>query len=83
MGGNVRRAYIASDEACPGALDCVMTARIAGESDDAVPVDVLRVQFSAPGSRTFALPPGQYVIEARDGSGAALSRQTVTVPAGR
>jgi hypothetical protein len=83
MGGNVRRAYIASDEACPGALDCVMTARIVGESDDAVPVDVLRVQFSAPGSRTFALPPGKYVIEARDANGTALSRQTITVAAGR
>lgn len=83
MGGNVRRAYIASDEACPGALDCVMTARIAGESDDAVPVDVLRIQFSAPGSKTFALPPGKYVIEARDGNAAPLSRQTITVAAGR
>jgi hypothetical protein len=83
MGGNVRRAYIASDEACPGALDCVMTARIVGESDDAVPVDVLRVQFSAPGSKTFALPPGKYVIEARDATGAPLSRQTITVAPGR
>jgi hypothetical protein len=79
MGGNVRRAYIASDEACPGSLDCVITARRVGESDDAVPVDILRVQFSAPGSKTFALPPGQYVIEARDGTGAPLSRQTITV----
>jgi hypothetical protein len=79
MGGNVRRAYIASDEACPGSLDCVIAARRVGESDDAVPVDILRVQFSAPGSKTFALPPGQYVIEARDGTGAALSRQTITV----
>lgn len=80
MGGGVRRAYMASDEACPGSLDCVVTARRIGESDDAVPVDILRVQFSAPGSKTFALPPGQYIIEARDGSGAALSRQTITVP---
>jgi hypothetical protein len=83
MGGNVRRAYLASDEACPGSLDCVMTARRVGESDDAVPVDILRVQFSAPGSKTFALPPGQYVIEARDASGAALSRQTITIAPGR
>jgi hypothetical protein len=83
MGGNARRAYIASDEGCPGALDCVMTARRAAESEDAVPVDVLRIQFSAPGSKTFSLPPGQYVIEGRDASGAPLSRQTVTVPPGR
>lgn len=79
MGGNVRRAYMASDEACPGALDCVVTARLAGEADDAIPVDVLRVQFSAPGSKTFALPPGQYVIDAKDANGAPLSRQTITV----
>jgi hypothetical protein len=83
MGGAVRRAYIASDEACPGSLDCLMAARRVGERDDAVPVDVLRVQFSAPGSKTFALPPGQYVIEAKDANGAALSRQTISVPAGR
>jgi hypothetical protein len=83
MGGGVRRAYIASDEACPGSLDCIVTARRVGESDDAVPVDILRVQFSAPGSKTFALPPGQYVIEARDGSGTALSRQTITVAPAR
>jgi hypothetical protein len=79
MGGNVRRAYMASDEACPGSLDCVITARRVAESDDAVPVDILRVQFSAPGSKTFALPPGQYVIEAKDGSGTPLSRRTITV----
>ncbi len=83
MGGGVRRAYIASDEACPGALDCVISARRVAERDDAVPVDILRVQFSAPGSKTFALPPGQYVIEARDGNGVALSRQTITVAPGR
>jgi hypothetical protein len=74
---NNRRAYLLSDEVCGQALDCVVTARIATESEDAVPVDVLRIRFSAPGSKTFALPPGQYVIEARDGSGALLSRQTI------
>lgn len=83
MGGNVRRAYMASDEACPGSLDCVIMARRVGERDDAVPVDILRVQFSAPGSKTFALPPGQYVIEARDGNGSSLSRQTITVAPAR
>lgn len=83
MGGNVRRAYIASDEACPGALDCVITARRAGEREDAIPVDVLRVQFSAPGSKTFALPPGRYLIEARDAHGAPLSRQMITITPGR
>jgi hypothetical protein len=83
MGGGARRAYMASDEACPGTLDCLVSARLAGESDDAIPVDVLRVQFSAPGSKTFALPPGQYVIEAKDAKGAPLSRQTITVSAGR
>ena len=76
LGG--RRAYLLSDEVCANALDCVVSARLADESDDAVPVDVLRIQFSAPGSKTFALPPGRYVIEARDGSGAVLTRQTVT-----
>jgi hypothetical protein len=79
MGGNVRRAYIASDEACPGALDCVLAARRLSESADAVPVDILRVQFSAPGSKTFSLPPGQYVIEAKDATGTPLSRHTITV----
>ena len=83
MGGSVRRAYIASDEACPGSLDCVMTARRLSESEDAVPVDILRIQFSAPSSKTFSLPPGQYVIEAKDGSGAPLSRQTITVAPAR
>jgi hypothetical protein len=77
-----RRAYLLSDEICGGvALDCVVTARIATEDEKAVPVDALRIQFSAPGSKTFALPPGQYVIEAHDGAGTALSRQTLTIPA--
>ncbi len=77
-----RRAYLLSDEICGGvALDCVVTARIATENEDAIPVDALRIQFSAPGSKTFALPPGKYVVEAHDGTGAALSRQTLTIPA--
>jgi hypothetical protein len=77
-----RRAYLLSDEICGTVnLDCVVTARNASESNDAVPVDVLRIQFSAPGSKTFALPPGQYVIEARDGAGVVLSHQTITVGA--
>lgn len=77
-----RKPYLLSDEICgTSALDCVVTARNADESMDAVPVDVLRLQFSAPGSKTFVLPPGRYVIEARDGTGALLTTQTVTVPA--
>jgi hypothetical protein len=76
-----RRAYLLSDEVCATSLDCVVTARLASESEDAVPLDVLRIQFSAPGSKTFALPPGNYVVEAHDGTGAPLTRQTITVPA--
>lgn len=79
LGG--RRAYLLSDELCATALDCVVSARIASEREDAVPVDVLRIQFSAPGSKTFALPPGQYVIEARDPGGTVVKRQTVTISA--
>ena len=77
-----RKAYLLSDEICGmSALDCVVTARNADESPDAVPVDALRLQFSAPGSKTFVLPPGRYVIDAHDGAGTLLSTQTVTIPA--
>jgi hypothetical protein len=74
-----RRGYPLPDSICGAApVDCVVTARIATERDDAVPVDVLRLKPGAR-SKTVVLPPGRYVVEARDASGTVLSRRDVTI----
>ena len=73
-----RRPYALPADVCASSTDCVVTARITTESADAVPVDALRIRGNA-ASRTLALPPGEYVITARDGSGARLSERRVAI----
>jgi hypothetical protein len=73
-----RRPYALPANVCAPSNDCVVVARNATESADAVPVDALRIRSGA-AARTLALPPGDYVIAARDGSGALLSERRVTI----
>jgi hypothetical protein len=73
-----RRPYALPANVCATSKDCVVVARNATESADAVPVDALRIRSGAV-ARTLALPPGEYVIAARDGSGALLSERRVTI----
>jgi hypothetical protein len=72
-----RRAYVVPATVARPETDCVVTARRAEESADAVPVDALRVGPLG-ASRTLALPPGRYVVEARDGAGRVLNTTDVT-----
>jgi hypothetical protein len=73
-----RHPYTLPGDVCASTTDCVVAARIATESEDAVPVDALRIRGTA-APRTLALPPGEYVVTARDGSGARLSERRVTI----
>lgn len=73
-----RRPYALPANVCGSNKDCVVVARNATESADAVPVDALRIRSDA-AARTLALPPGEYVVAARDGSGALLSERRVTI----
>jgi len=61
-----------------GGVDCVVSARRVEESADAVPADVLRVGPQGE-SGTLALPPGRYVVAARDGAGRLLREAEITV----
>ena len=73
-----RWPYALPDNVCRAAADCVVAARLAGDVDDAVPIDALRIGPSAV-SRTLALPAGQFVVTARDAAGVLLGEWRVTV----
>jgi hypothetical protein len=73
-----RQPYQITGSLCAGHDQCVVTARLASESADAVPRDALLI---APNDkpRTLALPPGQYVITVRDGTGTVISELAATI----
>ncbi len=73
-----RRPYPLPANVCAPSAECVVTARIATESSDAVPVDALRTGRGG-ASRTLALPPGEYVIVTRNAAGAVLGERRVTI----
>jgi hypothetical protein len=73
-----RRPYTLPANVCAPSTECVVAARIAAESADAVPVDALRIRTTEV-AKTLALPPGEYVITARDGSGKSLSERRATI----
>jgi hypothetical protein len=73
-----RQPYVIAGSLCAGREQCVVAARLVGESPDAVPRDVLVI---APNdqSRTLALPAGRYVVSVGDATGASVSDTTVTI----
>jgi hypothetical protein len=73
-----RRPYTVPENACAPSADCVVEARLVSESNDAVPIDRLRIG-SGGTSRTLALPPGEYVITVRDGTGSLLSERRIAI----
>jgi len=73
-----RKPYVVNGSLCAGHDQCVVSARLVGESADAVPRDVQLISPNA-APRTLALPPGQYTIAVRDGTGATVSTTTVTI----
>ena len=74
----VRALHLDPDVCGPKADECVVTARIASEAPDAVPVDALRV---GPGrSRTLLLPAGLYTISVRNAANVETARWPASVP---
>jgi hypothetical protein len=73
-----RKPYVVTGSLCTRGDQCVVSARLVGESADAVPRDIQVITPNVK-SRTLALPPGQYNITVRDATGAAVSDTTVTI----
>ena len=70
-----RKPYVVRGAACSRGAMCLVTARLAAESADAVPRDAVLI---APNDdeRTLALPTGRYVITVRDVTGITLTERT-------
>jgi hypothetical protein len=73
-----RRPYVATGSLCTRGDQCVVSARLVGESADAVPRDVQVIEPNGQ-PRTLALPAGRYVITVRDAAGASILDSTVTI----
>ena len=76
--GGARQTRVISSEMCQRQFPCVVEARFANESDDAVPADryVLLVDNIM---NSLYLWPGEYKITSRDREGRKLSERRVTV----
>lgn len=76
--GGARTTRVASVDMCRRQIPCVVEARYANESDDAVPAD--RYVFLTDGSiNSLYLRPGEYRIVAKDRDGHSLSERNLTV----
>lgn len=62
--GGARKPYALPDGVCGDAPRCLVRARAAGESTDAVPVDQVEVVAGEP-PPALLLPPGEYALESR------------------
>ena len=76
-----RQPFAVKGSLCANHDQCVVAARVAEESPDAVPRDIL-IMSAKDAQRTLAVPPGRYTISVRDAAGTSLSDTTVTI-AGR
>lgn len=77
--GGKRHAWRIDTGLCAGTVPCVMEARYAGESDDAIAAD--RYTFlDAPASSQLYLRPGTYRLRAWGSDGRTLGERTITVP---
>lgn len=73
-----RVTRVASAEMCRRQLPCVVEARYANESDDAIPAD--RYTFLTDSSiNTLYLRPGEYRVIAKDREGRTLGERNLTV----
>lgn len=76
--GDIRQTRVISSEMCQRQLPCVIEARYANESDDAIPVD--RYVFTADNNiNSIYLWPGEYKITAHDREGRKVSERNITV----
>lgn len=78
--GGARETRVISSEICQRQIPCVVEARYAHESDDAIPVD--RYAFLTLDSmNSLYLWPGEYKITSRDRDDRKLSERNITVGA--
>jgi hypothetical protein len=74
-----RRMYPLPAEICRGRLPCLVRARFAAESREAVPID--QVEITAGGSPpALVLPDGIFVVEAESAAGALLASFPLRMP---
>ena len=73
-----RQPFAIKGSLCAGHDQCVVAARVAEESPDAVPRDIL-VLSAKDTHRILSLPTGRYTITVRDAAGTSLSDKTVTI----
>ncbi|WP_266181204.1 hypothetical protein [Dyella humicola] len=76
--GGTRETRVVTSDICARQLPCVVEARYANESDDAVPAD--RYVFLTENSmNTLYLKPGQYQLHAWDREGRTTGKRNLTV----
>lgn len=76
--GGARQTRVISSEMCQRQFPCVVEARYANESDDAIPADRY-VLLTDNTINSLYLWPGEYKISSRDRDGRKLSERRVTV----
>lgn len=76
--GGVRETRVVTSDICVRQFPCVVEARYANESDDAIPAD--RYLFLTENSmNTLYLKPGKYKLRASDREGRTTGERTLTV----
>jgi hypothetical protein len=76
--GGERHPYPIDSRLCAGTTPCEVSARYAGESDDAIAAD-RHAFLEAPAHSRLYLRPGRYRLLARDSQGRSLGERDITV----
>jgi hypothetical protein len=77
LGGN-RKPYKLPKNICETASPCLVRARLAGESTDAVPVDQVEVAAKR-GIPVLMLPAGDFVLEVKDATDKVLKTSRIKI----
>lgn len=75
----LRTSHLITTELCTNHIPCVVEARYAQESEDAIPAD--RYTFlNVDSMSSLYLYPGSYRLRSRDADGRTLTQRNITVP---
>jgi hypothetical protein len=77
--GGRRAPHLLPPDVCTGADRCLVSARAAGEGDDAIPVDQVEVVRGIP-VPALLLPPGSYRVRVEDAAGTLLRELALSLP---
>lgn len=77
--GKRRKPYKIPANICGSTAHCFVSARVAGESGDAVPVDQVEV-IAGRGIPVLMLPPGEFVLEVKDTTDKMLQASNIKLP---